>query len=193
MDFGSQATQSYMYTGAAVLAALIVLKKVLGGSGVKQTSRPFGTWHSDGNLYNSTSVGTIKTVLPGVKTVYDLMAQAIAKGGDDLTAGKRKILKRHWITLPGGKTVEKLELSTSYNYITYNEFGETMNAIGAGMVGLAGLKPRDCVIIYAETAREWMMAAQGAYTQGLTVVTVYAKSSCPPNPLEESAKYLYIK
>ena len=36
----------------------------------------------------------------------------------------------------------------------------------------AGLRANDCIIIYAETAREWMLAAQGAFTQGVTVVTI---------------------
>ena len=35
-------------------------------------------------------------------------------------------------------------------------------------------QPQDRVIIYAETQREWMLAAQGAFSQSLQVVTVYA-------------------
>merc|ERR1712216_937636 len=83
--------------------------------------------------------------------------------------------------------------------MSYNHFGKAISSIGAGLVGLADLKgssttltaalhlctqthrrraicaqPQDRVIIYAETQREWMLAAQGAFSQSLQVVTVYA-------------------
>merc|ERR1719498_625531 len=58
--------------------------------------------------------------------------------------------------------------------MTYAEVGKTITALGSAMVGMAKLKPNDRVIIYAETQREWMLAAQAAFTQSLTVVTVYA-------------------
>jgi acyl-CoA synthetase (AMP-forming)/AMP-acid ligase II len=49
-----------------------------------------------------------------------------------------------------------------------------MADLASGMVAFAKLKPGDKVIIYAETQLEWMLAALAAFTQSLTVVTIYA-------------------
>jgi long-subunit acyl-CoA synthetase (AMP-forming) len=151
---------------------------------------------------------------PDADNTYAVMAAACASGGDKLTAGKRRLIQRHWVDFKG-KQVEKLTLADEYEWMTYRSFGEAMHHIGCGFVAWAECKPNDCVIIYAETcaprvarwklpipalprarptgrrpslrsstlthirtplgrAREWMLAAQGAFTQGLTIVTVYA-------------------
>ena len=137
------------------------------------TPKPYGIFDDDGVLYNRDSVGKLHGTMPGITTSYDLMINAMEKYGPALTAGKRKLLKRHWVDL-NGKQVEKLELDNKYDFMTYTEFGTVMHELGGGMRAVGNLAANDCVIIYAETAREWMLAAQGAYTQGLTVVTIYA-------------------
>ena len=158
---------------AAVLLTLILLGMLSSKPRFPQTPLPYGVFDEKGVLWHRDSVGTHKATLPGITTGYEIMKSACAKGGAMKTAGKRRIVKRHWVE-HDGKKVEKLELSSEYEWMTYADFDTQMHAIGSGMVSLASLAANDCVIIYAETAREWFLAAQGAFTQGLTVVTIYA-------------------
>eukprot|EP00900_Chrysochromulina_parva_P004373 jgi/Chrpa1/13937/Chrysochromulina_OHIO_Genome00012491-RA len=158
---------------ALVLLTLIMIWMLGSKPRFPQTPLPYGIFDEKGVLWHRDSVGTHKATLPGITTGYEIMKSACAKGGAMKTAGKRRIVKRHWVE-HDGKKVEKLELSSEYEWMTYADFDTQMHAIGSGMVSLASLAANDCVIIYAETAREWFLAAQGAFTQGLTVVTIYA-------------------
>ena len=45
--------------------------------------------------------------------------------------------------------------------------------IGSGLAA-KGLAPKDRAVIYAETSREWWLSANGIYSAGMAVVTVYA-------------------
>ena len=128
----------------------------------------------DGVLWNTAAVGTNISRPAGSKasTCYELMQEAISRYGAKPAVGRRALLKRHYEALGGGREVEKLELGPSYEWLSYAEYGKAMGELGAGMVGFAGLKPQDRVVIYAETQREWMLAAQAAWTQSLQVVTV---------------------
>jgi len=106
------------------------------------------------------------------------MQLAIATHSDSLTCGKRALVQRHYEEVKDRETgkikeVEKLTLADKYDFITYKEFGDTLAAVGSAFAGY-GFKPDDRLVIYAETSREWMLSAQGAYSAGMTVVTVYA-------------------
>ena len=78
------------------------------------------------------------------------------------------------VTDAAGKAVEKLTLAPQYTWLTYDQLAERSAAFASGLVGLTGLKAKDKVVIYAETRAEWQIAAQAAFRQNLTVVTVYA-------------------
>ena len=78
------------------------------------------------------------------------------------------------MTDAAGKAVEKLTLAPQYTWLTYDQLAERSAAFASGLVGLTGLKAKDKVVIYAETRAEWQIAAQAAFRQNLTVVTVYA-------------------
>ena len=122
--------------------------------------KPWAAFDKNGVLWNRESSGlqTGKpqdklSAFPDATNAYDIMAAAVVKGGDKLTAGKRKLIQRHWVDL-NGKQVEKLVLADEYEWMTYKKFGEVMHQVGCGFVSWAKCKPNDCVIIYAETARE---------------------------------------
>ena len=142
-----------------------------------EPARPWAHFDEHGCLWNRANPSMTPTTrmraFPTADNTYAIMTAAIAKSGDRLTAGKRRIRKRHWVEFQG-RLVEKLELEDTYDFMTMRAFGEAMHQIGCGLVAMASLKRNDCIVIYAETAREWMLAAQGAFTQGVTVVTVYA-------------------
>ena len=58
-------------------------------------------------------------------------------------------------------------------YITYKDMWERMMAFGNGLAKL-GLQPGSFIGIYEETRWEWMISLYGAWSQGLTGVTVYS-------------------
>ena len=172
---GDETTDQYIFTALAVAAAFWLLNKLLSTNPTMLAEKkPYGKLDANGVLWCADTVGELKTTpIPGVATVYDIVQHGVKKFAKHDALGKRPLLERHYEDV-GGKEVEKLTYANEYTWITYAAFGEVIAALGAGMVGMAKLKPNDCVIIYAETQREWMLAAQAAFTQGLTVVTVYA-------------------
>jgi len=171
--FVSAEMDPIIYAAAAVLLTLVMLGMMGAKPRFKPTPLPYGVFDEKGVLWHRDAVGKHHATLPSIATGYDIMKSACAKGGNNQTAGKRRIIKRHWVDF-NGKKVEKLELSSDYEWMTYSQFNTAMHAVGSGMTEVASLAANDCVIIYAETAREWFLAAQGAFTQGLTVVTIYA-------------------
>ena len=164
---------------ALILGAVILvyLKLTSAPKLKKAPALPWAHFDEYGCLWNRANPemtpATRMKAFPKADNTYAIMVAAIRKSEGTLTAGKRQIKKRHWVEF-NGREVEKLELADEYDWMTMKTMGETMHAIGAGLVKMAGLRANDCIIIYAETAREWMLAAQGAFTQGLTVVTIYA-------------------
>ena len=58
-------------------------------------------------------------------------------------------------------------------YITFDEMWERITAFGHGLAKL-GLQPGSFIGIYEETRWEWLVSLYGAWSQGLTGVTVYS-------------------
>mmetsp|Transcript_16832 Transcript_16832/g.27915 ORF Transcript_16832/g.27915 Transcript_16832/m.27915 type:complete len:742 (+) Transcript_16832:110-2335(+) len=167
-------------TTAAVGVTMYILGKLMKGQrpGEKPLPKPYGIVDNEGILWNRESVGKCIGTMDGAATIYDAMQLAIQSHGERLTAGKRELVQRHYEEIhdnESGKTreVEKLTLADTYDFITYREFGQLIGAIGSGLAG-CGFLPNERIVIYAETSREWMLTAQGAYAVSLTVVTVYA-------------------
>ena len=172
---GDEVTDQYIFTALAVAAAFWLLNKLLSTNpSMREDKKPYGKLDANGVLWCADTVGELKTTpIPGVATVYDILQYSVKKYAKHDALGKRPLLERHYEEV-GGREVEKLTFANEFTWITYAAFGQVISALGAGMAGMAKLKPNDCVIIYAETQREWMLACQAAFTQGLTVVTVYA-------------------
>ena len=171
----SETADPYLFTALAVACGLWLFNKLLSTNPkMVAEGKPYGVLDSDGLLWAATNVKNLKTTpLPGVNTVYDLVQHGIKTNGPRDALGKRPLLERHYEDL-NGKKVEKLTYADHYEWMSYTQFGKAISSLGAGLVGLADLKPQDRVIIYAETQREWMLVAQAAFSQSLQVVTVYA-------------------
>ena len=60
-----------------------------------------------------------------------------------------------------------------YQFTTYREACARIDAIGRGLSATGG-KPKDRILIYAETRPEWLLTAFAAFGHGLTVVTLYS-------------------
>jgi len=49
-----------------------------------------------------------------------------------------------------------------YHWTTFDEVSQRVNTFGQGLLAL-GLKPREYLLIFAETRKEWMIAIQAAF------------------------------
>jgi long-chain acyl-CoA synthetase len=73
-----------------------------------------------------------------------------------------------------GKKFEKLTYASEFEFWTFQQLYDSITNLGAGLVAKTGLKPGDKVLIFAETQRDWMVAALAIFRQGGIVVTAYA-------------------
>eukprot|EP00962_Isochrysis_galbana_P023316 scaffold7016_cov123-Isochrysis_galbana.AAC.13 len=170
---------SALYTAAWLvgsMACVMLLNRVLATNPkLPKAARPFGVV-KDGILWNATTVGVCAgpETVEGASTVHELMELAFTQWSSEPVAGKRPLLKRYYEEIKPGQTVEKLTFADEYVFTTYAQYKKQMAELASGMVAFAKLKPGDKVVIYAETQLEWMLAALAAFTQSLTVVTIYA-------------------
>ena len=159
----------------------------MGSSSSKHESDgPFGQWAAtspyDGQfkyspvlrskLVDVTSAPPVKDS-EGNSTLWPFMASALAKNAGRQAVGWRKLLKREMEDIKG-KKFEKLTLAPTFDFWTSSQLADAAKALGAGLVVKTGMKPGDKVLIFAETQRDWMVAALAIFRQGGIVVTAYA-------------------
>ena len=122
-----------------------------------------GKVDKDGVLWKATRVGSYTSVpAPDVLTIWDSITVSARKHADRNAVGWRDVVSTEM-----EKSFEK-HVMGPYNFMTYAEMMKRIDSFGAALVGL-GLKPGSPVVIFAETAKEWMIAAFGAWRQGLKV------------------------
>jgi|TARA_B110000008_G_scaffold267018_2_gene293763 long-subunit acyl-CoA synthetase (AMP-forming) len=109
----------------------------------------------------------------GCGTVHEVFEYAVKRHASRPALGERDVEETTKTTTSDGREVEKLRLG-GYKWMTFREASERVSAIASGLVDLAGLKPQDKVIIYADTKRDWQLTAQACFRMNLTVVTIYA-------------------
>lgn len=109
----------------------------------------------------------------GAKTLVELIQNSAKAFGPRKCAGFRGLKKQHFEEGPGGRKFEKLELENEFNWITYQEYLNKVRGFAGGLQAL-GLKPKDKLVIYAETQVDWMVSAFAAWYNNATVVTIYA-------------------
>ena len=98
---------------------------------------------------------------PDIKTVYDLVRNAVEQWRDKECLGSRKLVRVHEQEKQVTKLINGVEQQvpkkwvyselSPYQYRTYRDVGEESMAIGAGLRKL-GLVPSDHVGIYADTS-----------------------------------------
>lgn len=106
-------------------------------------------------------------------TVNELFSATIQKYKTGRSFGYRKCYGEEDEKQPDGKVFKKQILADSYVWLTYNELDERIDAIARGLM-IHGVKPRDVVLIMAETRLEWMLSAQAIFRLGATIATLYA-------------------
>ncbi|KAF8923288.1 long-chain fatty acid-CoA ligase, partial [Haplosporangium bisporale] len=77
----------------------------------------------------------------------------------------------------GGESVKEKKVwkyfkMSGYNWLTYKDVKLVVDSIGAGLVKF-GVQPRDKITVFGATSANWLLMAHGAFTQSVTIVTVY--------------------
>eukprot|EP00929_Paragymnodinium_shiwhaense_P032558 TRINITY_DN18022_c0_g1_i1.p2 TRINITY_DN18022_c0_g1~~TRINITY_DN18022_c0_g1_i1.p2 ORF type:complete len:695 (-),score=201.30 TRINITY_DN18022_c0_g1_i1:309-2393(-) len=108
----------------------------------------------------------------GAKTMVEILEKTKEKYSTKNAAGMRNVVKVHMVD-EGGAKREKIEYANEYSWLTYGEYYERVLCLARGLAQL-GLKPQDKVVIYAETQRDWMVAAFAAWHSNAQIVTIYA-------------------
>lgn len=110
--------------------------------------------------------------LDGIRTMDELTRKAIHVYRDQPCLGTRQVLGESEEKQKDGKVFKKLVLG-DYQWLTYNEVDRKIDLIGRGLMA-HGVRPRQNVVILAETRLEWMLAAQACLRINIPVVTLYA-------------------
>ncbi|MEL6338260.1 MAG: AMP-binding protein, partial [Pseudomonadota bacterium] len=97
----------------------------------------------------------------GHGTAWAMMEGSFARFGGNRCCGWRPVLKRE----TEGK-FEKLTLAEDFRWWTYAQLREHAVALARGMEAKCGLQKGDTVLIFAETQRDWIVAALACFRQG---------------------------
>lgn len=92
--------------------------------------------------------------------------------GNKRCLGTREILNEEDEVQPNGRVFKKYNMG-EYKWYTFNQTNELCLHFGRGLREL-GMKPKENIVIFAETRAEWMIAAHGLFKQNIPVVTIYA-------------------
>eukprot|EP00538_Stauroneis_constricta_P006399 CAMPEP_0119557716 /NCGR_PEP_ID=MMETSP1352-20130426/9293_1 /TAXON_ID=265584 /ORGANISM="Stauroneis constricta, Strain CCMP1120" /LENGTH=721 /DNA_ID=CAMNT_0007604857 /DNA_START=65 /DNA_END=2230 /DNA_ORIENTATION=+ len=117
------------------------------------------------------------TARGGTATLYEIAANSFKLFGDRPCMAQRKFL--------GWKTPKVKEFGPDLAWITYKGMGETSHKFGAALRAAGCVAAKDTttldkvkepsrIAIFENTCPEWMLAAMGAFSQSITVTTVYA-------------------
>ncbi|KAJ9450895.1 Long-chain-fatty-acid--CoA ligase 2 [Diplonema papillatum] len=120
---------------------------------------------------------------PDIGTLYDLFSTAVKKYSAQEVLGTRTLLENKM--REGVRFPTKVFGKTTWR--TYKQCGKIMLDFGSGLREL-GLKPlhlkegeafdtvkgNHTILMYEDTCAEWLLAAQGAFSQSMVVATAYA-------------------
>lgn len=146
--------------------------------------QPWEHWKKSSNVYaklldedNPTTAcvrlpTASNTTFHGFKTVDSMFRAAAKKYPDKDLFGMREVFGEEDEMQKDGKVFKKLILG-DYKWMNFKEVERKVDLIGKGLLSL-GVRPRQNVVILAETRLEWMMAAQACFRMNVPVVTLYA-------------------
>jgi len=107
------------------------------------------------------------------KTIPQAQRQSlIMNNRDQPCLGFRQILAEEQEKAPNGKLLRKWKLS-DYQWLTISEVDQLIGDIARGLL-INGVKPKDNVLMFAETRLEWFLCAQAILRIGGTIATLYA-------------------
>jgi long-chain acyl-CoA synthetase len=114
---------------------------------------------------------------PDCTTLYEVVTASVKKYASDKGMGKRQFL--------GWKTPKIKEFGPDITWLTYAEMGAKAHQFGAALRAVGVVSAPDTtnldkvstpsrIAIFENTCPEWMLSTMGAFTQSITVTTVYA-------------------
>ncbi|XP_050309991.1 long-chain-fatty-acid--CoA ligase 4 isoform X3 [Anthonomus grandis grandis] len=107
-----------------------------------------------------------------VDTMVKLLEFVANKYPNKRCLGTREILGEEDEKQSNGRIFKKFNMG-EYRWKTFSEVNMLASNLGKGLREL-GCKPRENVVIFAETRAEWMIAAHGLFKQNIPLVTIYA-------------------
>ena len=106
-----------------------------------------------------------------ITTMEKVWNFSMKKYGTKRALGSRAIVGEVEEKQQDGKVFTKYQLG-DYSWINYQDLNTRADNLGKGFREL-GLKPKDKIVLYANTCAEWMTSAIAAFKHSLAVVTIY--------------------
>ncbi|XP_075214813.1 acyl-CoA synthetase long-chain [Lycorma delicatula] len=108
----------------------------------------------------------------GINTMEKMFLYVVKQFPQKHCLGTREIIAEEDEVQPNGRIFKKYVMG-EYKWRTYSEVNMLATNFGRGLREL-GHKPKQNIVIFAETRAEWMIAAHGCFKQNIPVVTIYA-------------------
>jgi len=141
---------------------------------------------------------------PDIATTYDIVKRGAAKFGDAQCLGSRTLIKQHEEVKKLKKVVDGVEREvpktwiyyelSGYKFLSFKEYLERVNTIGAGLKAL-GLEKGEKVQIFAATSANWLGMSHGCASQSLPIVTAYdslGQSGLTHSLVQTEAKAIFL-
>lgn len=141
---------------------------------------------------------------PDIATTYDIVKRGAAKFGDAQCLGSRTLIKQHEEIKMLKKVVDGVEQEvpktwiyyelSGYKFLSFKEYLERVNIIGAGLKAL-GLEKGEKVQIFAATSANWLGMSHGCASQSLPIVTAYdtlGQSGLTHSLVQTEAKAIFL-
>mmetsp|Transcript_8992 Transcript_8992/g.21036 ORF Transcript_8992/g.21036 Transcript_8992/m.21036 type:complete len:766 (-) Transcript_8992:88-2385(-) len=188
-----------LYTIYKLLTARSTFAAPVGDADINTDLPPSKIWRS----VEAIAQGHLTTTFNAdCSTAYDALVRSYTKYGDQKAQGIRPLIgwvggykgadsdgslfatekeARDSLKEKGGSFRFPAKMFGETQERTFAEVGELAHAFGAGLRNL-GVQPQPAsatedhkgMLIYDETSAEWMIAAQGAFSQNVVVATAYA-------------------
>ncbi|XP_077296277.1 acyl-CoA synthetase long-chain isoform X2 [Arctopsyche grandis] len=107
-----------------------------------------------------------------INTMDKMLRAVVFVHGQQRCLGTREIINEEDEIQPNGRVFKKYNMG-DYKWKSFTEVEILAKHFGKGLREL-GHKPRENIVIFAETRLEWMVAAHGCFKQSIPVVTIYA-------------------
>ncbi|XP_078694034.1 long-chain-fatty-acid--CoA ligase 4-like isoform X1 [Branchiostoma floridae x Branchiostoma belcheri] len=123
--------------------------------------------------YRSVDSPELKTMMfEECDTIDKLWSRAVGLYATKKCLGTRELLSEEDEVQPNGKVFKKVILG-EYKWQTYTDVDRRIVSLGQGLAAL-GQKPRNNVLMLAETRADWMVTAQTCFKFNYPLVTIYA-------------------
>ena len=116
----------------------------------------------------------IKQNQPDVDNTYELFKVASQKYINKPCSGVRKVLSETMETdQKNGKSIKKWVMEDEYQWKSYKTIQHRIDNLASGLMTGTPVRPKDIVVIYADSCLEWFIAALACFKNNYTIATLY--------------------